>query len=79
MGHNPKLTPEACRAGRAILRWSAARLSEEAGLSRSIIAKVENGGPISEATDRRIIQAFKRSRVEILSDQGAGARLTRGR
>lgn len=77
MGHSPQLTPEACRAGRAILRWSAAKLSEESGVSRNIIAKLENGGPVAELALNRIILALRRHGVEILGEDGAGVRWVR--
>jgi len=73
--HPSKLSPEACRAGRAILRWSVAKLSERAGVRRNTLAKVENGGPIPAAHHGRIIAAFEAAGVEILDGDGVGARL----
>jgi predicted transcriptional regulator len=69
------LTPEGCRAGRAILRWSAARLSAEAGVSANFIAKIEHGGPTPEESRRRIVAAFRRAGVQVFSAPARGAQL----
>ena len=69
------LTPEGCRAGRAILRWSAARLSAEAGVSANFIAKVEHGGPVPEESRRRILAAFRKAGVQVFSGPARGAQL----
>jgi transcriptional regulator with XRE-family HTH domain len=77
MGETAKLSPEACRAGRAILRWSVARLSEQSGVRPNTIAKVENGGPVKDSVHRQVIAAFEKAGVEILNGDGTGARLVR--
>jgi hypothetical protein len=67
----PKLTPEACRAGRAILRWTVADLAANARVGAGIVAKVEHGGPIQDESRQRILMSFKRAGVEIVSEDGA--------
>ena len=67
---SPKLTPEACRAGRAILRWTVAHLAETAGVSTGLVAKIEHGGPIQDETRRRIVASFRQAGIEITSAEG---------
>lgn len=68
----PKLTPEACRAGRAVLRWTVSNLADQAGVRRGMIAKVENGGPLTSECSERIVTAFRSAGVEISGIGGTG-------
>lgn len=70
-----KLTPEACRAGRAILKWSVRELATKAGTSPSTIHLAEKGNPIRELTEKKILAAFSEASVEVISGNGTGARL----
>jgi transcriptional regulator with XRE-family HTH domain len=70
-----KLTPEACRAGRALLGWSMHQLRQESGLSISAVQQVESGGEFFRATEEKIVAAFARHGVEITNGDGTGARL----
>ena len=69
-----RLTPSACRAGRAILGWSTKDLAQEAQVSPATIHLLEAGRPFHQATAQRIIVAFGRRGVEITNGRGAGAR-----
>jgi predicted transcriptional regulator len=60
------LSPEACRAARAILRWSVADLVHEANVSPNSVQKIEAGDTVRQATVDRIVSAFERNGVEPL-------------
>lgn len=70
-----KLTPEACRAGRAILKWSIRELANEAGIAFSTVHLFEKNGTARDATQQAIEKAFKQNNVEIINGQGTGAKL----
>jgi transcriptional regulator with XRE-family HTH domain len=75
MAEKSHLTPEACRAARAILKWSVRDLMREAGASPNTVTKFEGGGPIRPETAAKIVAAFERHGVEILNSGAPGARL----
>ena len=71
-----KLTPEACRAGRGILKWSIRKLADEAGIAFSTIHLLEKGkSEIRAETEKAIVDAFLAQGVEITNGEGTGARL----
>lgn len=70
-----KLTPEANRAARAILKWSVRDLADAAGLAFSTVHLFEKNGTASEATVGKIVAAFAEHNVEITNGTGTGARL----
>jgi DNA-binding Xre family transcriptional regulator len=70
-----KLTPEACRAARAILKWSVRDLADEAEIAFSTVHLLEKGRPIRETTKEAIVLAFEKHNVEITNGDGTGARL----
>ena len=70
-----KLTPEANRAARAILKWSVRELADAAGLAFSTVHLFEKNGSASETTVRKILAAFEAKNVEITNGDGTGARL----
>ena len=61
------LSPEACRAGRAILKWSIRELARQAGIAPSTVYILERGDNVFEATGAKAIAAFQRHNVEILA------------
>ncbi len=69
------LTPQACRAGRALLGWGVRDLAEQAELSPTTVSMVEAGKAHAEATAAAIIAAFAKHGVEITNGEGTGARL----
>lgn len=71
-----KLTPEANRAARAILRWSVRDLAEHAGVAFSTVHLFEKSGTASEATIKKIVEAYALNNVEITNGEGTGARLS---
>lgn len=76
------LRGEQVRAGRALVRWSRKRLSEEASkfapVSEETVRDWERiDGPINATTGRvnAVIQAFAAHGVELLNHDAPGARL----
>ena len=72
------LTPEALRAGRAILKWSMRDLAHESGAGVATINALENGQrsrAAHAATIEKIVATFTRHGVDILPPPHAGARL----
>lgn len=65
----------ACRAGRALLKWSVLELAHEAKVSPNTIVKLENGAPIREKSAMRIRARFAREGVELLDEPTPGARV----
>lgn len=70
-----KLTPEATRAARGILKWSMADLAKNAGVAISTVHLLEKGNPIRPSTAEKITAAFAAHNVEITNGDGTGARL----
>ena len=62
------LTPEACRAGRALVGWSMRDLAEHAGVSLGAVNRLEGGDTSSRGgTAAKIIAALEAKGVEIVS------------
>lgn len=72
-----KLTGPACRAARALLRWSMRDLQQASNVSLPTILKLENDGSVSDDTAAKIVAAFAGNGVEITNGDGTGARLRR--
>lgn len=71
----PKLTPEACRAARALLMLTTHELAARLSVSPTTINKFETGGDLRASTAARIVQGFAVLGVEILNGDSPGARL----
>jgi hypothetical protein len=70
-----KLTPEACRAARGLLKWGVRDLGREADISFETVVSFEGGRPLRPATEEKIVAAFAAYGVEITNGDGTGARL----
>lgn len=70
-----KLTPQACRAARALLGWSAKELVAAAKVSPNTVSRIENGEDVQAPTEAKVVAAFEAAGVEILNGEGTGARL----
>lgn len=70
-----KLTGAACRAGRALLKWSMRDLASASDVSLPTLLKLENDGPVSTETVEKVTAAFASRGVEITNGDGTGARL----
>lgn len=71
----PNLTPQACRAARALLQWTVRDLGAKADIRGEAISAFENGRPMREANRRRVTEVFAAHGVEILNGDSPGARL----
>ena len=61
------LTPEASRAGRALLNWGLKDLAERSGLAFTTISKFENGRRSYGSTAAKIAAAFEAAGVEVVN------------
>jgi transcriptional regulator with XRE-family HTH domain len=69
------LTPEACRAARALLGITVRELGERSGIAFETISKFENGRPMREANKAALGSVFEAAGVEILNGNAPGARM----
>jgi DNA-binding XRE family transcriptional regulator len=69
------LTPEAMRAGRAILKWTMRDLADRAGVSLVTVNAAENGRPCRESTAATLAATFASHGVETFGGARPGARL----
>ena len=72
-----KLTPEACRAARALLGLTTQQFAARVGVSPTTVNGIETGSPVRASTEARIIAALDGLGVEITNGDGTGARLRR--
>lgn len=63
-----QLTPEGCRAARAILKWSMRELAERSRVAWTTINRLEAGAAARESTAAKIIAAFVAEGVELIAD-----------
>lgn len=70
-----KLTPEGCRAARAILKWSMRELAQHSAVAWTTVNQIESGKPFRASTGERIAEAFAAHGVELLNGDSPGARL----
>lgn len=70
------ITPEACRAARALLGLTVREIGDAAGIAFETISKYENGRSMREANRAKLQEAFEARGVEILNGNSPGARLT---
>jgi transcriptional regulator with XRE-family HTH domain len=74
------VTPEGCRAGRAILKWSMRELAERSGVAWTTINRIEAGSAARDSTAAKIIAAFEAEGVELTGDpERTGAALVYAR
>ena len=73
--HLAPVTPEACRAARALLRWSIRDLATAADMSTQTVSRLENGEPFRDSTAERLRSTFAAHGVEFTNGIGTGARL----
>lgn len=70
-----RLRGEACRAARAILRWTTDDLAKASGVATSTINRLENDQPSRAGTEQKLIETFATHGVEILNGDAPGARV----
>ena len=73
------LTPEQCRAARALLNWSQPDLAEATGIARQTITRFESGANLPHPNNRATIrEALEAAGIEFLPEtktKGVGVRL----
>ena len=68
------VTPEGCRAGRAILKWSMRELARQSGVAWTTIHRIEGGAVPRAGTAGKIAAAFAGRGVTLIGEGGlAGA------
>ena len=72
-----ELTPEACRAARAILKWTVREMADHAELDYAAVHRFETTGRGSETLKAALKSCFAAHHVEIIDDNGTGAKLLR--
>ncbi len=70
-----KLTPESCRAARAILNMSTHQMAAAVGVSPTTLNGIEAGNAVRASTEAKIIGALNSLGVEILNGDAPGARM----
>ncbi|WP_349257209.1 helix-turn-helix transcriptional regulator [Vitreimonas sp.] len=73
-----KLTPQACKAARALLGWGVRDLAREADVGVATVARYEAGDQMRPDTIEKLKAAFEAAGVEITNGRGTGARLLHG-
>ena len=63
------ITPEAQRAGRALLGWGVRELAAKAGLAWTTVSQFENGRPLRPANAAKIVEALNAHGVELVTDE----------
>ncbi len=64
-----RITPEACRAGRALLGWSMRDLAQNARVSLGVVNRLESGARRSRgATQSKLIACFAANGVDLVAD-----------
>jgi predicted transcriptional regulator len=63
------ITPQACRAARALLGWSMRDLASRSGISLGAVNRLEGGeAKPRRTTAKRVIDAFAAHGVQIVDD-----------
>ncbi len=64
------LTPEMCRAARALLNWKASQLAGAAGLGRATVERFEAGGTVRMSSVEAMLQALQDAGLEFIPAGG---------
>jgi DNA-binding transcriptional regulator YiaG len=79
--YNPPMTPEQCRAARALLRWSQADLSNAAGIGFRTTSYFEARGkqPTTQENRDALRAALERAGIVFTDDESQGVALRKRR
>jgi transcriptional regulator with XRE-family HTH domain len=71
--HNDGMTPDQCRAARALLGWTQPDLAKRSGVSANTISGFEKGAtaPIP-ANLAALVRAFQAAGVDLIHENGGG-------
>jgi transcriptional regulator with XRE-family HTH domain len=64
------LTPEMCRAARALLNWKASQLASAAGLGRATVERFEAGGTVRLSSAEAMLEALQDAGLEFIPAGG---------
>ena len=64
------LTPELCRAARALLKWKAQQLAAAAGLDIAIVERFEADGVVPPASVEAMLEALQGAGLEFIPAGG---------
>lgn len=64
------LTPEMCRAGRALLNWTVQQLANAAALDPLAVDRFEAGGVVELAAVEAMLQALQSAGIELIPAGG---------
>lgn len=64
------LTPEMCRAARALLKWKVQQLARATGLAEATVRRFEASGLVRPASVEAMIQALQGAGVELIPAGG---------
>ena len=64
------LTPETCRAARALLNWKAPQLASAASLGTATVRRFEAGGLVRLASVEAMLQALQGAGIEFIPAGG---------
>ncbi|OAP39262.1 DNA-binding protein [Sinorhizobium saheli] len=67
------ITPEQCRAARALLDWTQTELSARVSISAVSIRAFEKGGEMRDSNLKLIRLTFERAGVVFIPENGGGA------
>lgn len=67
------ITPEQCRAARALLNWTQADLAERVSISAVSIRAFEKGGEMRESNRKLIRLTLEQAGVAFIAENGGGA------
>lgn len=64
------LTPEICRAARALLKWRAHQLATAAGLAEATVRRFETSGVVRQSSVEAMLQALQGAGLEFIPAGG---------
>jgi transcriptional regulator with XRE-family HTH domain len=67
------ISPEQCRAARALLNWTQAELAERVSISAVSIRAFEKGGEMRDSNLKLLRMTFEAAGVTFIPENGGGA------
>ncbi len=67
------LSPEQCRAARALLEWTQGDLAEKVSVSAVSIRAFEKGGEMRESNQKLLRMTFEQAGIQFIDENGGGA------
>ena len=67
------VSPEQCRAARALLNWTQAELAERVSISAVSIRAFEKGGEMRDSNLKLIRMTFEAAGITFIPENGGGA------